>query len=203
MADRRERTWVYPRSGVTRWSNAWLRRWHHVEHVRGRGMRLRGAISQLVSRAVSPGRETRSRWPLPDVTRVDGGYRSTWTDEGRRLWQRDVAAFLASRHSESREPEAGSAAGKAWAKPKLLAGEREVLGIYASHWLVELHDGSNPATVCSASSVVGDAWCGSCPATTSVTPNGLRSPSLTGISRWPEPHPVATTKQMCRTGLQC
>lgn len=107
-------------------------------------MRLRGAISQLVSRAVSPGRETRSRWPLPDVTRVDGGYRSTWTDEGRRLWQRDVAAFLASRHSESREPEAGSVAGKAWAKPKLLAGEREVLGIYASHWLVELHDASNP-----------------------------------------------------------
>jgi hypothetical protein len=105
-------------------------------------MMLRGAISQLVSRVIPPGRAP-SRWPRPDVIRIDGGYRSTWTDEGRRLWQRDVAAFLASCHSESREPEAGSAAGEAWAKPKLLVGEREVLGIYASHWLVEMHDRSD------------------------------------------------------------
>jgi hypothetical protein len=55
-------------------------------------------------------------------------------------WHRKVAAFKASRHTEAREARRLVNAEDGWSEPLPRPGERVALGIYGSHWLMEVLD---------------------------------------------------------------
>jgi hypothetical protein len=81
-----------------------------------------------------------SRWPPKSETEVVPGITvTTPTPEGQRLWDADVAAFLASKHSEPRVGGESVVGTPGWAYPLPGPGERLVLS-YGSHWLFEVPD---------------------------------------------------------------
>lgn len=55
-------------------------------------------------------------------------------------WPRRVAAFKASRHTEPRDAGRLVDAERGWAEPLVRPGEQIALGIYGSHWLIEVMD---------------------------------------------------------------